>query len=217
MQSVTTLENIVNRLPGIQGAKVLAEDDEIREIHVLADAEKPAKQIVRDIETAIFAASGTRIDRKIVSVAQLSSATETRDHEEDDEAQLEDSYHETSHDVSRFNLVSVQTSTDTRKMSITVVIDDSGTRLSGSSVVDVKDDEKYMAVVEATVAAVRSSLPSFRVEFFERLKYGLSEVFLAVASSVSGGKREKEASARMCRKDSFNDIVLVLLEALNKI
>lgn len=216
MESVTTLENIVNRLPGIKGAKVLAEDDDIREIHVLADSEKPAKQIVRDIETAIFAASGVRIDRKIVSVAQLATVSEDDEDATELDAETHVQEEESIGTELRFSLVSVQTSTDTKKMSITVIVEDSGIRLTGSSVVEVKDDEKYMAVVEATVAAIRGSVPSFRVEFFERLKYGLSEVFLAVTSSVSGGKREKEASARLCRRDSFNDIVLVLLEALNK-
>ncbi len=216
MESVTTLENIVNRLPGIKGAKVLAEDDDIREIHVLADSEKPAKQIVRDIETAIFAASGVRIDRKIVSVAQLATVSEDGEDATELDAETHVQEEESTGTELRFSLVSVQTSTDTKKMSITVIVEDSGIKLTGSSVVEVKDDEKYMAVVEATVAAIRGSVSSFRVEFFERLKYGLSEVFLAVTSSVSGGKREKEASARLCRKDSFNDIVLVLLEALNK-
>jgi len=93
---------------------------------------------------------------------------------------------------------------------VNVIIDDDGKQLSGSSVVDVNDDEKYMAAVEATVA------PSFRVEFIERLKYGLSDVILVVCSAIMSGERRKEAGARLFKKDSLNDIVLVILETLNK-
>lgn len=74
MERKIALEEIVSKLPGVRGAKVLIDSDgEPKEIHILADIKKPAKQLVRDVETAIYAASGIRIDRKIVSVAQIAA------------------------------------------------------------------------------------------------------------------------------------------------
>ncbi|AKI97861.1 hypothetical protein [Kosmotoga pacifica] len=210
MENVVALEQIVNKLPGVKGAKILAnEGGELKEIHILADIKKPAKQLVRDIETAIYAASGIKIDRKIVSVAQIS----------DDEQETAETgtYEESLVDASaRFNLISVETKSSSKRLTVSVNIDDDGKQLSGSSVVDINDDEKYMAAVEATVAAIRESLPSFRVEFIERLKYGLNDVILVVCSAIISGERRKEAGARLFKKDSFNDIVLVILETLNK-
>ena len=47
--------------------------------------------------------------------------------------------------------------------------------------------------------------------------YGMSEIVMAVGSSLVNGKRSKEASARLCKKDSLNDFALVVLEVINKL
>ena len=209
MERKIALEEIVSKLPGVRGAKVLTDGDgEPKEIHILADIKKPAKQLVRDVETAIYAASGIRIDRKIVSVAQIAAD------EDEDTSQTYDSVDLTP--SARFNMISVQTEANRKKLSITVTVDDDGKVLTGSSVVDIDDDEKYMAAVEATVAAIRESVPSFRVEVIERIQYGLNDILLVVCSAVIKGRRRKEAGARLFRKDSFNDIVLVILDTLNR-
>ncbi|HHF08831.1 MAG: hypothetical protein H0Z25_04395 [Kosmotoga sp.] len=210
MENMIALEQIVNKLPGVKGAKILADDGgTLKEIHILADVKKPAKQLVRDIETAIYAASGVKIDRKIVSVAQISD-------DESDSAATETYEEAIADETARFSLLTLETKSSNKRLTVNVIIDDDGKQLSGSSVVDVNDDEKYMAAVEATVAAIRESIPSFRVEFIERLKYGLSDVILVVCSAIMSGERRKEAGARLFKKDSLNDIVLVILETLNK-
>lgn len=210
MENMVTLEQIVNKLPGVKGAKILADDGgELKEIHILADIKKPAKQLVRDIETAIYAASGVKIDRKIVSVAQIS--------DDEPDSTTSETYEEALTDeTARFNLLTMETKSTNKRLTVSVSIDDDGKQLSGSSVVDINDDEKYMAAVEATVAAIREAIPSFRVEFIERLKYGLNDVILVVCSAIISGERRKEAGARLFKKDSLNDIVLVILETLNK-
>jgi len=43
------------------------------EVHVLAHAGKPAKQIVRDVQSVALASFGLEFDRRIVSVVQLSA------------------------------------------------------------------------------------------------------------------------------------------------
>lgn len=70
------LESIITQISGIIAARVVSDTDGIREIHVVADSAKNPKQIVRDVETAILASTGLRIDRKIVSVAQLNQEFE---------------------------------------------------------------------------------------------------------------------------------------------
>lgn len=50
---------------------VVSEDSTIEEIHVLADKGRPAKRIVRDVETALAAKYGLSVDHRKVSVAQL--------------------------------------------------------------------------------------------------------------------------------------------------
>ncbi|WP_126992819.1 hypothetical protein [Thermosipho globiformans] len=77
MINVSNIEEVLTKIPGIQAAKAVVEDEEIVELHVVADDEKLPKQIVRDIETVLFASLGIKIDRKVISIAQLNSKIET--------------------------------------------------------------------------------------------------------------------------------------------
>lgn len=73
------LESIITQISGIMAARVVSDGEGIREIHIVADSAKNPKQIVRDVETAILASTGLRIDRKIVSVAQLNQEYQQED------------------------------------------------------------------------------------------------------------------------------------------
>lgn len=212
MPNKLAVDNVVSKLPGVHSARIVYDESgEMVEIHVLADITKPAKQLVRDIETAIYASTGIKIDRKIVSIAQISL-----DSNDEDEAVVRP-YQKEEVQGYNFQLTSLETRATTRRLDITVVLDYDGKELEGSSIVDVGDDEKYMAIVESTVAAIREVIPSFRIEFIEKLEYGMTEIVMAVGSSLVNGKRKREAGARLCKKDSLNDFALVVLEIINKI
>ncbi len=74
-KDVKELEEVLSSLDGIQKAKVVVNEltGEMKEIHVLSLADKNSKQIVRDVETAVLTVTGERIDRRIISVAQMSA------------------------------------------------------------------------------------------------------------------------------------------------
>jgi hypothetical protein len=68
----SALETVINMLPDVERSRVLLNEvGQVAEIHVLASDARPAKQIVRDIESAIAVSFDIRIDHKVVSVAQL--------------------------------------------------------------------------------------------------------------------------------------------------
>lgn len=72
MVEAKELENIISKIDGVKAVKVVEDNDKVKEIHVIAKEDKSPKQVVRDIETAIFALTGYKIDRKVISIAQLS-------------------------------------------------------------------------------------------------------------------------------------------------
>lgn len=69
------IRTLLCQLPGVNAAGVKFADDErmdeIEEIHILADTSRSPKQVVRDVQSALFAAFGMQIDHRIVSVAQM--------------------------------------------------------------------------------------------------------------------------------------------------
>lgn len=74
------LENTVKRIQGVVACKVVLDSGgEIEEIHVLTSSHRDAGQVARDVESAIMAVSGIKIDRRKVSVAQTHPDNDARD------------------------------------------------------------------------------------------------------------------------------------------
>ena len=66
------LEESLSRLDSIDAARVVNQGSTITEVHVIAAAEKPAKQVVRDVQSLAMARFGMSIDRRVISVVQIS-------------------------------------------------------------------------------------------------------------------------------------------------
>jgi len=62
-------EAALRTLRDIEGAAIQADGDDIQEIHILTSSSRPAKQIVRDVQTLLLARFRRPIDHRVVSVA----------------------------------------------------------------------------------------------------------------------------------------------------
>jgi hypothetical protein len=68
---VRRAENLLTSLEGVLSARVVTTPlGEVSEVHVLAQAGQPAKQLVRNIESALLAQLGLRVDHRRISIAQ---------------------------------------------------------------------------------------------------------------------------------------------------
>jgi hypothetical protein len=64
-------ESLLRTLPGVISAKVVRhESGAIKEIHLLSTTEYAPKQVVRNVESAMLARFGARVDHRAVSVAR---------------------------------------------------------------------------------------------------------------------------------------------------
>ncbi|MBX5466552.1 MAG: hypothetical protein K6U14_03530 [Firmicutes bacterium] len=76
---VAEMEALVTRLPGVERCYIAVNDwGAIEEIHILATVERSPKQIVRDVESALLAQWGIRVDRRVISVAQVADGPQVR-------------------------------------------------------------------------------------------------------------------------------------------
>lgn len=64
-------QDMIGKIDGVIKVKVISKDDEIKEVHILSNGNRSPKQIVRDIESSLLAAYDFRIDRKVISIAQI--------------------------------------------------------------------------------------------------------------------------------------------------
>jgi hypothetical protein len=67
----TAFEELIGKINGVKQVKIVPENDTIKELHIIAGNLRSPKQIVRDIESSLLAAYNYRIDRKVISIAQI--------------------------------------------------------------------------------------------------------------------------------------------------
>jgi hypothetical protein len=68
-------EELIRTLPGVVSVRVVDDaDGSLLEIHILTTSEISAKQTVRNVESALFAHLGIRIDHRRISVAATTEA-----------------------------------------------------------------------------------------------------------------------------------------------
>lgn len=68
---ILVIQEAINKIDGVINTKVVSENDNIQEVHILANNLRAPKQIVRDIESSLLASFDYRIDRKVISIAQI--------------------------------------------------------------------------------------------------------------------------------------------------
>ena len=68
---VKAFQEVVNKIDGVLSTKFVASDSGIEELHVLSNTLRSPKQIARDIESSLLASFDFRIDRRVISIAQI--------------------------------------------------------------------------------------------------------------------------------------------------
>jgi len=64
-------QEMINKIKGVISTKIVHKDSDIQEMHILANTFRAPKQIVRDIESILLTSFDYRIDRKVISIAQI--------------------------------------------------------------------------------------------------------------------------------------------------
>lgn len=64
-------QDMITKIDGVISVRIIHENDEMKEVHIIANNLRAPKQIVRDIESSLIAAFDYRIDRKLISIAQI--------------------------------------------------------------------------------------------------------------------------------------------------
>ena len=68
---IAEYEGIIKKIDGVLNVKIIHDEGEIKEVHILANRMRAPKQIVRDIESCLIAVYDFKIDRKVISIAQI--------------------------------------------------------------------------------------------------------------------------------------------------
>ncbi|GAA4346114.1 hypothetical protein [Angustibacter luteus] len=204
------LEDVLRTVPGIQAVSVVTTPDGAPiEVHVLADQGKPAKQVVRDVQSIAMTAFDLDLDRKIVSVVQVGeapSATPLQLVPEPPEPTVRPV-------VQR---VSVSTEPGSSAAAVTVRIGDD--EFSGEVTGAPTTAARSRMVAEATVQAVGELLGAgCEVESAQLLRAGAHDVaVVVVALQVPRVGEQLLTGSALVRTYPDDAVVRAVLDALNR-
>lgn len=197
---LTALQEKITRLDGVEATRVVGTTSKLDEVHVLARRTKPAKQVVRDVQSLAAALFGVDIDRRIISVVQLADT----DLAEGD----------------RPAIVDISETTNGSKSSVTVTLtwhDDSlvGT-VSGAAATATRSRLVAEATLEALGQALHSEA-SFAVASVDVPTLGSRRVAVAQIVLVTNAAERLMVGSAVVDDDEPRAVVRAVLDALNRI
>lgn len=197
---LTALQVKLARLDGVEAVRVVGNDKKLDEIHVLARRGKPAKQIVRDVQSLAAAVFDIDIDRRIVSVVQLSDG---------DLATGE-----------RPVITDIAEMTDGSRTSVRVTLDWHDGQLVGETTGAAAVATRNRLVAEATLQALGQALhaeASFAVASVDVPTLGSRRVAVAQVVLVTNKSERLMVGSSLVDEDESRAVVRAVLDALNRV
>jgi hypothetical protein len=198
--NLSTLQAKLARLEGVEAVKVVGTETRLDEIHVLARRGKPAKQIVRDVQSLAAAVFGIDIDRRIVSVVQLSDGDMST--------------------AERPVIVDISETTDGSRSSVRVTLEWHDNSLVGETTGAAATATRNRLVAEATLAALTQALQpdaSFGVASVDVPTLGARRVAVAQVVLVTNKSERLMVGSSLVDDDEPRAVVRAVLDALNRV
>ena len=193
------LQEKINRIEGVEAARVVAGNGHIDEIHVLARQDKLPKQLVRDVQSLGHAVFGINIDRRVVSVVQLSDDV------------LEGG--------ARPALVDVAESIDGNRTEVTVTLRWKERLLLGQASGAASTVTRWRLIAEATLESVRQALQAdigLGVSSMDIVSLGSRSIAIAQVVIVTESYERMLIGCAYVDGDESKATVRSVLDALNR-
>ncbi|HLT97464.1 MAG TPA: hypothetical protein VK070_11815 [Acidimicrobiia bacterium] len=197
---LSSLQSKLARLDGVEAVRVVGSDSKLEEIHVLARRTKPAKQVVRDVQSLAAAAFGIDIDRRIVSVVQLADG-----------------------DLAggdRPAIVDIYETTDGSRSTVKVTLEWNDESLVGEMAGAAATATRNRLVAEAALAALSQALhaeASFAVASVDVPNLGSRKVAVAQIVLVTNQTERLMVGSSLVDEDESRAVVRAVLDALNRV
>lgn len=197
---IVDLQEKIRRIEGVEAARVVANNGHVDEIHVLARRNKAPKQLVRDVQSLGHALFDLDIDRRIVSVVQLSDS--------DLDAGV------------RPALVDVSEAFDGASADVTVTLRWEDSLLIGKSSGAAAQSTRPRLIAEATLGALKQSIhgkAALAVSSMDVPTLGSRRVAIAQIVLVTDGNERDLIGCAYVDEDDTRAVVRAVLDALNRL
>ncbi len=240
-------ETAIRSLRDIDGVHIQTAGDDITEIHVVSSSRRPAKQIVRDIQTLLLTRFQRPIDFRVVSVAftdrvsgpepvpapegipapphngptdETDIRPEVTEEPTTHDAESHDAESDDAESDERIRFSSVNLYVSGRRAQAQVELRWKGVPRMGSASGWGTRDGALKLVAQATVATVLEFLDgevAFSLDSVQILPVGRGEVALVVVELLGHRAQKRLAGSCAVEQDAQEAVVLATLSALNRI
>jgi len=203
MLNYRELEETLCRLPSIDAVRVVGDSERITEVHVLSAPDKAPKQVVRDIQSLAMARFGTNLDRRIISVVQITPDQITARGGGGD----------------RPRIVGIREEPGGNRITIHVTLSWQGEEAIGTASGSAASSARLRLVGEATLRALEEALggsPPLALDAIGTPAVGMRTVVVAVVVSVTSQGEEVAVGSSLADGDESEATVRAVLDALNR-
>ena len=194
------IESILNSIPGVLSSKVVAQDDNIEEMHIMATTERNPKQISRDIQSIMFANFNIDIDHKKISIAQIHHAS-------------------TKKSERRIEVEEININVNGSHLKVGIKLQQDGITYSAEDIGLNTTTNSYRVIANTTLKALQQIIKGnciFTTEDVEKITIGKKEVMVAAISVVSYHHEEMLVGTAVVKGDFKETIVRATLDAINR-
>lgn len=197
------------RLPEVTAVRIVTDQaGQPIEVHVLAHAGKPAKQIVRDVQSVALASFGIDLDRRIVSVVQLAANG-------DGQPVLANTIEATT----RPRIVTVQAQSSGFRTSVQVTLGTADDERTGFAEGSIAASARPRLLAEATLDALRQLEPvaeCLDVDTALVARAGAHDVVVVLLVSVDPPHERHLSGSAIVHQHTDDAVVRAVLDATNR-
>ncbi|CDF59026.1 hypothetical protein [Thermobrachium celere] len=197
---VLAVQDTINKIEGVIRSKVVKENGEITEVHVLANNSKSPKQVLRDIESALYAMYDLKIDRNKISIASIQS---------------EDVI---STKRVKFNSVQLKNQLNTLECSVSLIYDDNEYKVEDVAINTSINKKKLVS--KTTLKAVESILGQEYIFDVQDVLINTSNdisVVTVIVNALLYGTEEVLVGSALVKNDLNETIARATLDAINRV
>jgi hypothetical protein len=204
---VEAVENEISRLPDVVACRIVADSlGRPLEVHVLARPGKHPKQLVRDVQSVALASFGLEVDRRIVSVVQLSPTGETRG----DKAKP---------DRARVMIGAIESQIEGRRATIRITLSAGDKEATGYTEGSAASTTRLRIVASAAIDALRQlddGAEALEVDDVSTMQVGSQEVVAVTLVHLDPPHEQELVGAALARRSPDVAVVRAVLDAVNR-
>jgi len=208
-------ETVIRGLRDVSAVSVLVDDGQISEIHLTTESNRTPKQLVRDIESALEAELGLRVDHRCISIAQKKELIEE---EEIPELSPADFCEPVKTQRVRFGNISVTYSELQGNVKVELSLD--ALEAAGFAEGSCDHNDMNRLIATATLQCVRQLIAEdccFSLSDVEVMRLGPDDVVVATVKFLWGRTDRTLVGSTVVSQNLHQSIVYAVLDAVNRV